>query len=60
MEIYNQTYKHIYMNNSFDKKLVESLELKELSEREEIVAIVAEQQQMEQEGFTPFDWTIII
>lgn len=60
MEIYNQTYKHIYMNNSFDKKFVESLELKELSEREEIVAIVAEQQQMEQEGFTPFDWTIII
>ncbi|EFA44983.1 hypothetical protein HMPREF0645_0610 [Hallella bergensis DSM 17361] len=48
------------MSNTFDKKLVESLELKELSEREEIVAIVAEQQQMEQEGFTPFDWTIII
>lgn len=48
------------MSNTFDKKLVESLELKELSEREEIVAIVAEQQQMEQEDFTPFDWTIII
>ena len=60
MEIYNQPYKHIYMSNTFDKKLVESLELKELLEREEIVAIVAEQQQMEQEGFTPFDWTIII
>ncbi len=60
MEIYNQPYKRIYMSNSFDEKLIESLELKELSEREEFVAMVAEQQQMEQDGITLFNWTITI
>lgn len=46
------------MSNSFDEKLIKSLELKELSEREEFVAMVAEQQQMEHEGITLMNWTI--
>ncbi|WP_158611108.1 hypothetical protein [Prevotella sp. OH937_COT-195] len=40
------------------EKLVESLDLEELSSREEFVAMVAEQQQMDHEGITLLNWTI--
>ncbi len=50
----------IYMSKQFNEKLVESLELQELSEREEFVSMAAEQQETNQDGITLFDWTINI